>query len=227
MFLRSTRRFKDGKDHHYYSLVENRRCRGGRVVQHTVLYLGEINDSQKEQWIRAIEVFDEERGSFEQLRLFPAGPALPAAAANTLQVRLRDFELHRPRQWGGCWLFTELWKELGLDNFWRERLGLSREGTDWEHVLQTLTCYRLLSPGSEWRLHRTWFEQSAMADLLGEDFSLAAKDTLYRGLDRLLEHKRDFFTFLRERWSDLFGVKFEVLLYDLTSTYFESNPPFL
>jgi hypothetical protein len=193
MFLRSTKRWKDGKEHFYWSLVENRRCRGGRVVQHTVLYLGEINDSQKEQWIRAIEVFDEKGGGTSQLKLFAAERGRPAAAPDGVEVRLREFELHRPRQWGGCWLFTELWKELGLDGFWRERLGLSREGTDWEHVLETLCCYRLLDPGSEWRLHRAWFERAAIGDLLGEDFFIAAKDTLYRCLDRLLDHKRALF----------------------------------
>jgi len=225
MFLRSTKRFKDGKEHHYWSIVENRRCRGQRVVQQTVLYLGEINDSQKEQWIRAIEVFDEDRQQIERLKLFAADRALPEAAPDGLQVRLQDFALHRPRQWGGCWLFTEVWKQLGLDGFWRSRLGCSREGTDWEHVLQTLCCYRLLEPGSEWRLHRLWFDQCAMGDLLSEDFSLAAKDTLYRCLDRLVEHKEALFGFLRERWEGLFQVKFDVLLYDLTSTYFESDPP--
>lgn len=226
MFLRSTKRRKDGKEHFYWSLVENRRCRGGRVVQQTVLYLGEINDSQKEQWIRAIEVFDEDGGGSAQLKLFAAERGRPAAVPDGVAVRLRDFELHRPRQWGGCWLFTELWKELGLDGFWRERLGHSREGTDWEHVLETLCCYRLLDPGSEWRLHRAWFERAAIGDLLGEDFTIAAKDTLYRCLDRLLEHKSALFDHLSAKWKDLFGVKFEVLLYDLTSTYFESNPPF-
>lgn len=226
MFLRSTKRRKDGKDHYYWSIVENRRCRGSHVVQQTVLYLGEINDSQKEQWIRAVEVFDEDRGQIDQLKLFAEGRDLPAAVPEGVQVRLRDFQLHRPRQWGGCWLFTELWRQLGLDEFWRPRLAHSREGTDWEHVLQTLCCYRLLDPGSEWRLHRVWFEHSAMADLLGEDFSIAAKDTLYRCLDRLLEHRGDLFGFLKQRWSDLFGAKFDVLLYDLTSTYFESDPRF-
>jgi len=189
MFLRSTRRWKDGKEHTYWSIVENRRCRGERIVQQTVLYLGEINDSQRAQWIRAIEVFDEDRGALEQMKLFAAERPLPEAAPDGVQVRLRDFELHRPRQWGACWLFTLLWKELGLEEFWRPRLGCSREGTDWEHVLQTLCSYRLLDPGSEWRLHRVWFDHSAMGDLLGEDFSIAAKDTLYRCLDRLLEHK--------------------------------------
>jgi transposase len=227
MFFRCTKRCKDGKEHSYWSLVENRRCRPHRVVQHTVLYLGEINDSQKRQWIRAIEVFDDDEGGVEQLKLFAASEQpLPEAKLDEVHVRIKDFALHRPRQWGGCWLFSELWKELGLEEFWGQRLGFSREGTDWEHVLQTLCCYRLLDPGSEWRLHRTWFDQSAMGDLLGEDFSIAAKDTLYRCLDRLLEHKLPFFSFLRQRWNDLFGVKFDVLLYDLTSTYFESDPPF-
>ncbi len=226
MFLRHTTRYKDGKEHYYWSLVENRRGKGRRVVQHTVLYLGEINDSQRAQWIRAIEVFDEDEGERDQLKLFAADRPLPAAAPDGVQVRLKDFELRRPRQWGGCWLFTQLWQQLGLDGFWSERLGRSREGTDWEHVLQTLCCYRLLDPGSEWRLHRFWFEQTALADLLNEDFCLVAKDTLYRCLDRLLEHKEDLFGFLQQRWSDLFGAKFEVLLYDLTSTYFESDPPF-
>lgn len=226
MFLRHTRRWKDGKQHLYWSVVENRRCKGGRVLQKTVLYLGEINDSQKEQWIRAIEVFDENLSRSRQLKLFSDHRPLPDCAPDGIQVRLDRMEIHRPRQWGGCWLFTELWKELGLDGFWRGRLGTSRQGTDWEHVLQLLCCYRLIEPGSEWRLHRHWYERSAMGDLLGEDFTIAAKDTLYRCHDLLLDHKDDLFTFLRGRWEDLFGVKFDVLLYDLTSTYFESDPPF-
>jgi transposase len=158
------------------------------------------------------------------MKLFAAERPMPENLPDAVRVRLRDFELHRPRQWGGCWLFREVWQQLGLDGFWRERLGISREGTNWEHVLEVLSCYRLLDPGSEWRLHRSWYDQSAMGDLLGEDFSVAAKDTLYRCLDRLLDHKEELFSFLRRRWSDLFGVQFEVLLYDLTSTYFESDP---
>src|ERR1700731_719374 len=104
MFLRSTTRLKDGKKHYYWSIVENRRCRADRVVQQTVLYLGEINDSQREQWIRAIEVFDEDAGAVEQLKLFAAERRLLATAPDRVEVRLKDFELHRPRQWGGCWL---------------------------------------------------------------------------------------------------------------------------
>src|SRR5262245_5059984 len=138
----------------------------------------------------------------EQLKLFAAERRrLLAAAPDRIEVRLKDFELHRPRQWGGCWLFSELCKELQLDAFWRARLGFSREDTDWEHVLQVLVCYRLLDPGSEWRLHRVWFEQSALGDLLAEDFSIAAKDTLYRCLDSLVEHKAELFEFLHQRWA--------------------------
>jgi transposase len=122
-------------------------------------------------------------------------------------------------------LACQLYKQLELDRFWAHRLPVSREGTHWWDILQLLVCYRLIDPGSEWRLHRQWFEQSAMADLLGSDYALAEKNSLYRCLDRLLPHKADLFTHLRERWHDLFGARFEVLLYDLTSTYFESDPP--
>ncbi len=130
-----------------------------------------------------------------------------------------------PRTWGACWLGDHLWRELDLDTFFAARLGCSREGTDWEKVLRVLTLYRLLSPGSEWRLHRHWFGTTALADLLGADERLAQDDTLYRGLDGLLEHKGALFAHLRRCWSDLFGAKFDVLLYDLTSTYFECDVP--
>lgn len=225
MYLKCNRRIKDGKEHRYWSIMENRRCAGGRVVQRPVLYLGEINDSQREAWIRSIEVFDEDHGRQEKLALFAADRPAPPSLVQSVQVRLCEFVLTRPRQWGGCWLFRQLWEELGLEEFWRQRLGCSREGTDWEHVLEVLCAYRLISPGSEWRLHRHWYAHSAMSDLLGEDDALAAKDTLYRCLDLLLAHQRALFDHLTARWRDLFGVKFQVLLYDLTSTYFESDPP--
>ena len=225
MYLKCNRRVKNGKEHRYWSIVENRRC-GQRMAQRPVLYLGEINDSQREAWIEAIEAFDEASGEQARLALFPADRALPKAVEGTqnIAVRLREFVLKRPRQWGACWLFTELWRELQLDDFWGEQLGRSREGTRWEAVLATLTAHRLIDPGSEWALHRHWFDHSAMADLLGGDASLAADDTLYRCHDLLLEHKRALFGHLQNRWRDLFGAKFEVLLYDLTSTYFESDP---
>jgi transposase len=224
--LKCHRRIKNGKEHRYWSIVENRRC-GRRVAQRPVLYLGEINDAQREAWTKSIEVFDETAGEQARLALFPADRPLPGEANGTpnVAVRLRDFVLRRPRQWGACWLFTELWRQLQLDSFWRERLGTSREGTRWESVLATLTAHRLIAPGSEWALHRHWFDTSAMADLLGGDASLAGDDTLYRCLDKILKHKNALFGHLQNRWRDLFGAKFEVLLYDLTSTYFESDPP--
>jgi len=226
MYLRFHRRRKDGKEHRYWSIVESKRCCGGKVVQRPVLYLGEINDSQQEAWCRVIEAFDEESQQRRQLALFPAERDLPEHAKGYgLQVRLDAMELHRPRQWGGCWLACHLYEQLGLDRFWAARLPDSREGTCWHHILQILVCYRLIDPGSEWRLHRLWFEQSAMADLLGGDYSLVEKNGLYRCLDKLLAHKQDLFGHLRQRWQDLFAAKFEVLLYDLTSTYFESDPP--
>jgi len=225
MYLKCNRRKKDGKEHRYWSIMENRRCAGGKVVQRPVLYLGEINDSQRAAWIRAIEVFDEDRGRQEQLALFSSDRGIPAHVADAIGVRLSEFVLKRPRQWGACWLFTELWKQLDLGDFWSGRLGRSREGTNWEHVLEVLVANRLIEPGSEWRLHRHWYSNTAMGDLLGEDDGLAAKDKLYRVLDRILPHKRALFDHLSVKWRDLFGIKYDVLLYDLTSTYFESNPP--
>jgi transposase len=226
MFLRCNRRRKDGKEHRYWSIVENRRRAGGQVVQRPVLYLGEINDSQRESWCRTIEAFDSQRERTLPLALFPADRPLPEHATGFgVQVHLDRMELHRPRQWGACWLASQLYEQLGLDRFWTQRLPDSRQGTCWRDILQTLVCYRLIDPGSEWRLHRLWFEQSAMGDLLGRDYGLVEKNALYRTLDQVLEHKRPLFSHLQERWQDLFGAKFDVLLYDLTSTYFESPPP--
>jgi hypothetical protein len=217
MFLKCNRRFKDGKEHRWWSIVESRRCAGGQVVQRPVLYLGEINDSQRQSWCRTIEAFDPQRDRTLPLALFPADRPVPEHAAGFgVQVRLDPMELHRPGHWGDCWLACQLYEQLGLDCFWAKRLPDSREGTGWRHILQTLVCYRLLDPGSEWRLHRLWFEQSAMGDRLGRDFSLVEKNALYRTLDRLLEHKPALFSHLQERWRDLFGAKFDVLLYDLT-----------
>jgi len=226
MFLRFNRRFKDGKEHRYWNIVENKRCAGGKVVQRQVLYLGEINDSQHAAWCRQIEAFDEGAHRHTQLSLFPADQTLPEyAQGHGVQVRLDAMQLHRPRQWGACWLACLLYEQLGLNRFWAHRLRDSREGTCWQDILQTLVCYRLIDPGSEWRLHRQWFEQSAMGDLLGADYALVEKNALYRCLDKLVPHKEALFSHLRQRWQDLFGAKFDVLLYDLTSTYFESPPP--
>jgi transposase len=225
MFLRHKTRRKDGKEHRTWSIVENRRVVGGRTVQRHVLYLGEINDTQRAAWCRTIEAFEAGGHQPRQVALFPEDRMAPVLDCDVVHVRLGGLRLRRPRQWGACWLACELWDQLRLDEFWTPRLPDSRKGTHWRNVLKTLVAYRLIDPGSEWRLHRQWFEQSAMADLLGEEFDLVAKDTLYRCLDKLLAHKADLFGFLRQRWQALFDAKFDVLLYDLTSTYFECDPP--
>jgi transposase len=226
MFLRYTTRKKNGKEHRYYSLVENRRVGSGRVVQRHALYLGEINDSQQEAWRKTVEIFEEGQTLPRTVALFPEERIGAVADADIVRIRLSQLSLHHPRQWGGCWLACQLWEQLGLDQFWAQRLPPSRKGTRWDWVLQVLVVYRLLDPGSEWRLYRHWFEHSAMADLLGADLELAEIHKLYECHERLLEQKRELFTHLTGRWKDLFNAQFEVLLYDLTSTYFESNPPF-
>jgi transposase len=226
MFLRYTTRKKNGKEHRYYSLVENRRVAGGRVVQRHALYLGEINDSQQEAWRKTIEIFEEGQARPRTVALFPEERIGAVEDPDIVRIRLSQLSLHRPRQWGGCWLAGQLWEQLGLDRFWAERLPPSRKGTRWDWVLQVLVAYRLLDPGSEWRLYRHWFEHSAMADLLGADLELAQIHKLYECHERLLAHKGELFTHLTGRWKDLFNARFEVLLYDLTSTYFESDPPF-
>src|SRR5271166_3458151 len=219
MYLRPNRRFKDGKEHCYWSIVESKRCAGGKVVQRQVLYLGEINDSQQEAWRRVIEAFDERAQQTTQLALFPADRPLPDhAEGDGVQIRLGAMQLHRPRQWGACWLACQLYEQLALDRFWAARLPDSREGTCWSHILETLVCYRLIDPASEWRLHRLWFEQSAMGDLLGEDFALVEKNALYRCLDKLVEHKPALFTHLCRRWQDLFSACFDAWIPERSAT---------
>ncbi len=225
MFLRSKTRRKDGKEHRCWSIVENRRVRGNRVVQRQVLYLGEINDSQHAAWSRSIEVFAEGQPRAKQMALFAEGRAAAVSDSEVVEIRLGELQLRRPRQWGNCWLACDLWDQLELDAFWSERLPVGRKGTRWLNVLKALVIYRLLDPGSEWRLYRHWYDESAIGDLLGEDFAVVQINKLYRCLDLLLDHKQAFFTVLKSRWQSLFGVSFEVLLYDLTSTYFESDPP--
>lgn len=225
MFLRSNRRKKDGKEHRYFSVVENVRVPGRRVpFQKTLLYLGEINDAQQSAWAKAIAVFDQASGHSQNLHLFPDDRSAPGSlASSSVSVRLGDYQLKRPRQYGACWLACELWQELQLDCFWSQRLQPSREGTDWAKLLTVSVVYRLIEPGSEWRCHRQWYERSAMGDLLGQGLVWGGKDQLYAVLDRLLKHRDELFKHLRSRWKDLFGAKLDVMLYDLTSTYFEGQ----
>lgn len=223
MFLRAHQRKKDGKSHRYFSVVENRRLPSGQVVQRTMLYLGEINDSQQQAWRKTLEVFDEREQSYCSLSLFPEDRPLPPEGVNSVQVKLQEMQLRRPRSFGACWLGCELWTELQLDRFWEARLPAGREAVQWPKVLEMLAINQLLDPGNEFRVHRDWFDRTAIGELLGVDYAIAAKDRLYRCLDRIVPHKAALFQHLRQRWLDLFGARFEVLLYDLTSTYFEGE----
>ena len=222
MHLKVHRRHKDGKEHRYFSIVESRRVARQRVVHRTVVYLGEINDSQQAAWRKTLEVFDEREQEFATLSLFPDDREI-APDVDALQIKLGAMQLERPRAFGSCWLGCELWRQLQLDDFWQSKLPAGREAVPWEKVLRLLVVNRLLDPGSEFRVHRQWFDQTAMGELLGSDFAVAEKDRLYRCLDRLLEHKQELFQHLRQRWQDLFATPFDVLFYDLTSTYFEGE----
>jgi len=223
MYLRANKRFKDGKEHRYWSVEESRRLRSGRVVQRRVLYLGEINDSQQSAWRKTLEVFDEAEQRARRLSLFPEDREIPADALDGVQVKLAEMELRRPRAFGSYWLGCELWQQLGLNEFWEERLEKGREEVPWARVLELLVVSRLVAPGSEFHLHRQGFDQSAMGELLGTGFAVAEKDRLYRCLDRIVNHKAALFEHLRQRWPDLFQARFDVLLYDLTSTYIEGE----
>lgn len=225
MFLRFITRKKDGKEHRYYSVVESvRSSRNASPHQRTILYLGEINSHQQAQWAKAIEVFDTRSCSQESLALYPADQPVPAGlACGSVQIHIDQYQLTRARQYGACWLACQLWRSLQLDQFWSNKLGVSREGTDWASLLEVSVAYRLIHPGSEWKLHRHWYDQSAMGDLLAGRLGWGCKDQLYQVLDKLLAHRQELFTHLSDRWKDMFGLRYEVLLYDLTSTYFEGE----
>ena len=219
--MRCHRRKKDGKEHRYFSVEESRRLQSGKVVQRRVLYLGEVNDSQQAAWRKTLEVFDEQQQRTATLSLFPEDRPAPADAVDTIQVKLSEMQLRRARPYGNCWLGCELWRQLELDRFWERKLPRGREDVGWPQVLELLVVNRLIDPGSEFRVHRQWFDQSAMDVLLGVDFAVAEKDRLYRCLDRILDHRQELFQHLQQRWKALFDAQFDVLLYDLTSTYVE------
>ena len=221
MYLKACKRRKNGKEHRYFSVVESRRLPDGKVFQRQVLYLGEINDSQQAAWRKTLSVVGERGQEPVPMSLFPDDRPVPADALNAVQVRMSELVLRRPRSFGDCYLGCELWRQLQLDDFWRRRLGDGKEQVPWAKVIELLVVNRLIEPGSEFRVHRHWFARTAMDQLLGVDESAAAKDRLYRCLDRLLEHKDELFRHLQSRWKDLFATDFDVLLYDLTSTYFE------
>jgi transposase len=224
VFLKTHRIFKDGKAHIYYSLCESLRVSRKRVLQRRVLHLGELNTTQLERWQRTIEVVEED-GRRHQMRLFTDRHAERRAAApeDVAEVVLSSLVVRRPRQFGACWVGCKLWEELELGEFWGRALGEQAGGVAWQKVVELLVVNRLIAPRSELFIHEKWFGQTAMSALLDTDERVAEKDRLYRALDRIVEHKEALEEHLSQRWKDLFGATFDVLLYDLTSTYFEGE----
>ena len=223
MFLKRHVRRKDGKTHVYYSLCESVRLNPKRVMQRRVLSLGELNTTQLEGWQRSIEVI-QQQGERRQYRLFTdRDGAAPADAPDVCEVILSSLSVRHPRQFGACWLGSRLWQELGLDQFFAEALQERRGPVEWSKVIELLALNRLCEPQSELGVHQRWFSATAMDTILGTGDAVAAKDRLYRALDKALEHKEALESHLGQRWRDLFGARCDLLLYDLTSTYFEGQ----
>lgn len=222
MFLKRRSRTKDGKSHTYYSVCESLRVGRARVIQRQVLHLGELNSTQLDSWQHSIDVLHED-GQRRQLRLFTDRDQAAPNDPDVVEVKLASFAVKSPRRFGDCWAATQLWDELGLDTFWRDALADSPGDVPWDKVLELLVVNRLLSPRSELFVHEKWFPQTAMDVLLDTDARVADKDRLYRALDRALPHKAALEAHLAQKWKDLFGATFDLLLYDLTSTYFEGD----
>ena len=222
MFLKTHRVRKDGKLHIYYSLCESLRVSRSRVTQRRVLHLGELNTTQLDRWQRSIETVHED-GQRHQMRLFTDREGQAPAAEDVAEVILSSLVVRRPRRFGECWVGCKLWEELGLREFWQTALTDERGQVPWAKVVELLVVNRLCAPRSELSIHEKWFGQTAMDLLLDSDASVAEKDRLYRCLDRMLAHKEVLEQHLAAKWRDLFGAEFDVLLYDLTSTYFEGE----
>jgi hypothetical protein len=223
LFRRCPSRKKNGKLYRCWSVVESRRTDGGRPARRQVLYLGEINDRQEPAGRRSIKVFDEEEHKYRPITLFPSDRPIPEDQANALSLVLTKMRLLRPRSFGDGWLSCLLWEELGLSSFWDEKLGGERGDVPWARVLQLLAVNRLGDPGGEFSLHRQRFLRSAMDELLEVDLAVAEKDRLYRCMDRMLPHKDELCQHRVEPWRTLFDANFDILLYDLTRTYFEGS----
>jgi len=219
MFLRPNRRTKDGKDHNYWSLVETVRTPNG-PRQRTLCYLGELNSSAQARWLKTIEVFNEQ-GEARQLKLFPSQVEPPPDDPQVARVLLDKVRLERTRQFGSCWLGLQLWKRLELDRFFEQVLDEQVADVPWSRVAAVLAINRLCAPGSELAIEERWYPSTALDDLLGIEEGKINDTRLYRCLDRILPHKTKLERHLKQRYGELFGAEFDVLLYDLTSTYVE------
>jgi transposase len=219
MFLRPNRRTKDGKDHSYWSLVETVRTPDG-PRQRTLCYLGELNSSAQVRWLKTIEVFNEQ-GEAQQLKLFPSQVEPPPDDPQVARVLLNKVRLERTRQFGSCWLGVQLWQRLQLDRFFEEAVDEQEADVAWSRVAAVLAINRLCAPGSELAIEERWYPSTALDDLLGIAGGKINDTRLYRCLDRILPHKTKLERHLKQRYGELFGAEFDVLLYDLTSTYVE------
>lgn len=221
MFLRPYRVAKDGKDHTYWSLVETLRTPDG-PRQRTVCYLGELNSSAQARWLKSVEVFNEQ-GERRQWKLFPSDVEPPENDPEVARVWVQKIRLERVRQFGNCFLGLELWKRLGLDRFWGALLDGEAADVPWSRVAALLAINRLCAPMSELGIEERWYPATALDDLLGFPAGAVNDTRLYRCLDRLLAHKTKLECHLKERYGELFGAEFDVLLYDLTSSYVEGQ----
>jgi transposase len=219
MFLRPHQRSKDGKDHTYWSLVETVRTSNG-PRQRTLCYLGELNSSAQGRWLKTIEVFNEQ-GEAEQLKLFASHIELPVDDPQVARVLVNRVRLERTRQFGACFLGWEMWKRLALDRFFEETVDGDSADVPWSRVAALLAINRLCAPGSELAVEQRWYPSTALDDVLEIEEGKVNDTRLYRCLDRILPHKTKLERHLKARYGELFGAQFDVLLYDLTSTYVE------
>src|SRR6202166_4445881 len=219
MFLRPNHRSKDGKDHAYWSLVETVRTPDG-PRQKTLCYLGELNGSAQTRWLRTVEVFNQQ-GEAQQLKLFPSHVAPPEDDPQVARVLLNKVRLERTRQFGACFLGLELWRRLSLDRFFEQHVDGEPADVPWSRVAALLAINRLCAPGSELAIEQRWYPSTALDDLLEIEEGKINDTRLYRCLDRILPHKTKLEQHLKQRYGELFAAEFDVLLYDLTSTYVE------
>lgn len=219
MFLRPHQRSKDGKDHTYWSLVETIRTPSG-PRQRTLCYLGELNSSAQARWLKTVEVFNEQ-GETEQLKLFPSHIRPPTDDPQVARVLVNRVRLERARQFGASFLGWELWKRLQLDAFFEQAMDADPAEVPWSRVAAVLAINRLCAPGSELAIEERWYPSTALEDRLDLDEGKINDTRLYRCLDRMLPHKTKLEQHLKQRYGELFAAEFDVLLYDLTSTYVE------
>lgn len=221
MFLKDHQRYKDGKNHHYYSLCETIRTECG-PRHRSVCYLGELNSQGYDSWEKTTKVTDKE-GRTDELLLFPDAAKEVPDEPNVARVKLSGVHWKRPRKFGGVYLGWNLWQRLGLDELFRRTIDDVEDKSDvpWSMVSAVLAINRLCDPRSELYIDEQWYKQTALDDIIGISEEKIQKDRLYRCLDLLIKQKEEVEKHLKEKWCDLFGAKYDILLYDLTSTYFE------